>query len=76
MASCGRAGLCEDPALHQPGAGAIAGQLGLQAWRGRHVLKAMGLGDAATHSVRISLSHLTTAAEIARLTAFLCELTP
>ena len=43
---------------------------------GSHVLKAMGLGDAATHSVRISLSHLTTAAEIARLTAFLRELAP
>ena len=43
---------------------------------GSHVLKAMGLGDAATHSVRISLSHLTTAAEIARLIAFLRELAP
>ena len=46
MASCRRAGLCEDPALHQSGAGAIAGQLGLQAWRGRHVLKAMTLPEA------------------------------
>ena len=43
---------------------------------GSHVLKAMGLNEAATQSVRISLSHLTTAAEIARLTAFLRELTP
>ena len=43
---------------------------------GSHVLKAMGLGDTATQSVRISLSHLTTAAEIARLTAFLRELAP
>ena len=46
MASCGRAGLCEDPALHQSGASAITGQLGLQAWCGRHVLKAMPLPEA------------------------------
>ncbi len=45
-ASCGRAGLCEDPALHQSGAGAITGQLGLQAWCGCHVLKAMTLPEA------------------------------
>ena len=41
---------------------------------GSHVLKAMGLNEAATQSVRISLSHLTTAAELARLTAFLQNL--
>ena len=41
---------------------------------GSHVLKAMGLGDAATQSVRISLSHLTTATELERLTAFLHNL--
>ena len=46
VTSCGRGRLCEDPALHQPGAGAIAGQIGLQAWRGRHVLKAMPLPEA------------------------------
>ena len=43
---------------------------------GSHVLKAMGLGEAAAQSVRISLSHLTTEAELARLTAFLQNLTP
>ena len=44
-ASCGRAGLSEDPALHQSGASAITGQLGLQAWCGCHVLKAMALPE-------------------------------
>lgn len=38
---------------------------------GSHVLRAMGLSDAAVQSVRVSLSHRTTAAEIARLAAFL-----
>ena len=38
---------------------------------GSHVLRAMGLSDAAVQSVRVSLSHRTTAAEIDRLAAFL-----
>lgn len=38
---------------------------------GSHVLRAMGLSDAAVQSVRVSLSHHTTAAEIDRLAAFL-----
>ena len=41
---------------------------------GSHVLKAMGLGEAAAQSLRISLSHLTTEAELARLSAFLHSL--
>ena len=41
---------------------------------GSHVLRAMGLSDAAAHSVRVSLSHCTTAAEIARLAAFLRDI--
>ena len=41
---------------------------------GSHVLKAMGLGEAATQSLRISLSHLSTEAELARLSAFLHSL--
>lgn len=38
---------------------------------GSHVLMAMGLGEAAAQSLRISLSHLTTAAELGRLQEFL-----
>ena len=41
---------------------------------GSHVLKAMGLGEAAAQSLRISLSHLSTEAELARLSAFLLSL--
>ena len=41
---------------------------------GSHVLRAMGLSDAAVHSVRVSLSHRTTAAEIDRLAAFLRDI--
>ena len=41
---------------------------------GSHVLKAMGLGEAAAQSLRISLSHLSTEAELARLSAFLHSL--
>ena len=41
---------------------------------GSHVLRAMGLSDAAVQSVRVSLSHRTTAAEIARLAAFLRDI--
>lgn len=41
---------------------------------GSHVLRAMGLSDAAVQSVRVSLSHRTTAAEIDRLAAFLRDI--
>lgn len=41
---------------------------------GSHVLQAMGLQAAANRSIRISLSHLTQAAEIERLVQFLQEL--
>ena len=41
---------------------------------GSHVLKAMGLGEAAAQSLRISLSHLSTEAELTRLSAFLHSL--
>ena len=41
---------------------------------GSHVLKAMGLNEAAAQSLRISLSHLSTEAELARLSAFLHSL--
>lgn len=41
---------------------------------GSHVLQAMGLNAAANRSLRISLSHLTTAAELERLIQFLQEL--
>ena len=42
---------------------------------GSHVLRAMGLEQEATHSIRISLSHLTTPAEMTRLGHFLHALT-
>ncbi|MBV7435045.1 cysteine desulfurase [Cardiobacteriaceae bacterium TAE3-ERU3] len=41
---------------------------------GSHVLQAMGLGERASQSVRITLSHLTSSAELARLIDFLTKL--
>lgn len=41
------------------------------ATEGSHVLKAMGLERESTQSIRVSLSHLTTAAEVERLGDFL-----
>ncbi len=41
---------------------------------GSHVLKAMGLHEASTRSLRVSLSHLTTKTELERLQQFLAQL--
>lgn len=41
---------------------------------GSHVLRAMGLGERASESIRITLSHLTRPAELDRLIDFLTKL--
>lgn len=41
---------------------------------GSHVLQAMGLSEAATRSIRVSLSHLTTTDEVDKLVRFLQNL--
>ena len=51
-----------------------AGSACTSATEGSHVLQAMGLHDAATHSLRISLSHTTASEDLSRLAAYLEKL--
>lgn len=70
-------GVPSGEALRQADAARIAlaaGSACTSAAEGSHVLQAMGLHDAAAHSLRISLSHTTASGEISRLAAYLEEL--
>ena len=70
-------GVPSGEALRQADAAQIAlaaGSACTSAAEGSHVLQAMGLHDAAAHSLRISLSHTTASGEISRLAAYLEKL--
>lgn len=60
-------------AANEVGLALSAGSACLSGGEGSHVLQAMGLAAVAEKSIRVSLSHLTTKEELAKLIAFLNE---
>lgn len=60
-------------AANEAGLALSAGSACLSGGEGSHVLQAMGLSAVADKSIRVSLSHLTTSGELAKLIAFLNE---